>query len=138
VSVESKGIKLQIDPDARLAAGAGAVARYLADSSGLASEAAAEFQKSIIAICLETFQYLSGSHPHLTVNFARFADHLEVAVAHQGEEAPALGLEQIAGFANQLGGSSTLGGIDRVQYEARDGMAVTRLTKYLELEPPLR
>ena len=135
---EAKSIELQIDPDARLAAAAGGAARYLAEAAGLPSEEAAELQKSIVAACQETFEHLTGNHPHLTVTLSRYPDRIEVAIAHEGDAAPAVGLDRIAGFASQVGGSGGLGGVDRVQYEARGGLAITRLTKYLGHLPPIQ
>ena len=135
MSAESKSIELQIDPDARLAAAAGGAARYFAESAGMLSEAVAELQKSVVAACQEAFEHLIGSHPHLVVTLAVFADRIEIAMTHQGTGEPAVGLDRIAGFASQLGGSGGLGGVDRVQYEAHDGLAVTRLTKYLGHAP---
>jgi hypothetical protein len=135
VSAEAKSIQLQIDADARLAAGAGGAARYLAESAGLTSDEARELQKSVVAACEEAFEHLAGEHPHLTVTLTRYPDRIEVAMAHEGGGEPAVGLDRIAGFANQLGGSGGLGGVDRVQYEAHGGLAVTRLTKYLGHAP---
>lgn len=135
VSAEAKNIELQIDPDARLAAAAGGAARYLAESAGVLSEAVAELQKSVVAACEEAFEYLIGDNPHLIVTLAVFADRIEIAMTHEGSGEPAVGLDRIAGFAGQLGGSGGLGGVDRVQYEAHDGRAVTRLTKYLGHAP---
>ncbi len=137
MNTEPKGIELQIDPDARLAAAAGGVARYLAESAGLSNEEVSQLQKSIVAACQEAFEHLTGEKPHLNVTLTRFSDRIEVAVAHKGEASPAVGLDQIAGFADQLGSSSALGGVDRVQFEAREGLAVTRLTKYVGHAPPL-
>lgn len=135
MNAESKGIQLQIDPDARLAAAAGGVARYLAESAGLANEAVSELQKSIVVACQEAFEHLRGDHPHLNVTLTRFPDRIEVAMSYEGATEPAVGLDRIAGFAEQLGGSGGLGGVDRVQYEAHGGVAVTRLTKYLGHAP---
>jgi hypothetical protein len=135
VSTEAKGIELQIDADARLAAAAGGAARYLGESAGLTSDEVAELQKSIVAACEEAFEHLTGEHPHLTVTLTRYPDRIEIAMAHEGGAEPAVGLDRIAGFASQLEGSGGLGGIDRVQYEAHDGLAVTRLTKYLGHAP---
>jgi len=135
VSAESKGIELQIDADARLAAAAGGAARFFAESAGLTSDEAADLQKSIVAACEEAFEHLSGEHPHLTVTLMRFSDRIEVAMAHEGSAEPAVGLDRIAGFASQIGSSGGLGGVDRIQYEAHDGLAVTRLTKYLGHAP---
>jgi hypothetical protein len=135
VTADSKSIQMKMDADARLAAAAGGAARFLAEAAGLASEAAAELQKSIVEACKEAFDGLTGNHPHLTVTLFRYPDRIEVSVAHEGEASPAVGLDRIAGFAGQLGGSTALGGIDGVQFEAHEGQAVTRLTKYLGHAP---
>ena len=135
VTADPKIFRLQIDADARLAAAAGGVAHFLAETAGLASEAATELQKSIVAACTEAFEDLRGEHPHLTVTFAWYADRIEVAMAHEGSAAPAVGLDRIAGFGGHVGSTTALSGIDRVQYESREGVAVTRLTKYLGHAP---
>jgi len=130
VNAESKGIEMQIDPDARLAAAAGGVARYFAESTGLTNEAVSELQKSIVAACQEAFDHLTGDHPHLNVTLTRFPDRIEVAMSYKGAAEPAVGLDRIAGVAAPFGGSGGLGGVDRIQYETQGGVAVTRLTKY--------
>jgi hypothetical protein len=133
---------MQIDADARFAAAAGGVARYLADNSGLENEATSQLQAAVVAACQEAFEYLSEDHPHLNVTLTRYADRIEVALSHEGETAPAVGLDTIAGFAAQLGGapgrSSVLDGVDRVQYETQGSVAVTRLTKYISQGLPSR
>ena len=135
VSAEVKSIQLQTDADPRLAAAVGGAARYFAESAGLTSDEVRELEKSVVAACEEAFEHLTGEHPHLTVTLTRYPDRIEVAMAHEGGGEPAVGLDRIAGFANQLGGSGGLGGVDRVQYEAHEGLAVTRLTKYLGHAP---
>src|SRR6202795_1605185 len=134
VIAESKSVRLQIDADPRLAAAVGGAARFVGEAAGLASDEATDLQKSIVAACKEAFEHLTGEHPHLTVTLTRYADRIEVAMAHEGAAEPAVGLDRGAGFANQLG-SGGLGGVDRVQYEAHEGLAVTRLTKYLGHAP---
>ncbi len=135
MSADSNSIRLQIDADDRLAAAAGGAARYFAEVAGLTSEEGTELQKSVIAACKEAFENLTAQHPHLMVTFARYPDRIEVAMEHEGGDAPAMGLDKIAGFASNVAGSGGLGGVDRVQYEAHDGVAVTRLTKYLGRAP---
>jgi hypothetical protein len=134
VSVEAKSIQLQIDADPRLAAAVGGAARYFAESAGLTSDEVRELEKSVLAACEEAFEHLTGEHPHLTVTLTRYPDRIEVAMAHEGGGEPAVGLDRVAGFASQLGPGG-LGGVDRVQYEAHEGLAVTRLTKYLGHAP---
>jgi hypothetical protein len=134
VANEPKSILLHIDSDARLAAAAGGVARYLADVAGLDNGAIARLQSGVIAACSEAFAHLTSDHPQLEVAFTSFSDRMEVALSHLGEDSPAIGLDSIAGFAAQVGGAGSLqvvfAAFDRVQYEAHGGEAVTRLTKF--------
>jgi hypothetical protein len=123
-----------VDPDSRLAAGAGGVAHYFADTAGLSTEAASQLQAAATAACIETFESLTLEHPHLHVTYVLFDDRIEIALIHKGESVPAIGLDSIAGFVAPLAGAATtaiLAGVDRIQYDTRDGKAVTRLTKYI-------
>ena len=127
---------MQIDADARLAAGAGGVVRFIADAAGLEGAAAAQLQLTVITVCTETFEHLSREHPHLGIDFKRYADRIEIAFSHEGEDAaPAIGLDTIAGFAPRstpgAPDSGAFAGVDRVQYETHGKEVITRLTKYL-------
>lgn len=134
VSTDSRSIRLQIHADARLAAAVGGATRCLADAAGLENEAIAQLQSAVIAACREAFEHLTEDHPQLDVTLTRLPDRIEVALSHQGETSPAVGLDTIAGFAapsNPSGRPAVLSGVDRVQYETQGGVAVTRLTKYV-------
>jgi hypothetical protein len=135
VAAELKTFRLLLDADARLAAAAGGVVRYLADVAGLESEAVARLQSAVIAACAEAFEHLTVDHPQLEITFTRFSDRMEVALSYLGEDSPAVGLDTIAGFASQIGGTESIqvvfDGFDRIQYETHGGEAVTRLTKYI-------
>jgi hypothetical protein len=97
-----------------------------------------------VAACMEAFEHLTHEHPRLDVTLTRLADRLEVALSREGDMAPAVGLDTLAGFAphgsdmpgRRPGSSSVLGGVDRVQYETQGGVAVTRLTKYITPTAP--
>jgi hypothetical protein len=136
---------MRIEADPRLAAAAGGAARYFADAAGLEVPAIAEWQAAIMAACTEAFEHLTSEHPRLDVTFTRLADRLEVALSREGDTSPAIGLDTLAGLAphgsdaqpSQPGKSLVLGGVDRVQYETQDGVAVTRLTKYITPATPL-
>ena len=139
MATEPKSFRVQIDADARLAAAVGGAARFLADAAGLENGKVAQLQSSVVAACVEVFQYLTGDHPHLQVTLARFSDRIEVALSHHGDASPAVGLDSIAGFAAQLGGERSANlfvGVDRVQYETHGKETVTRLTKYIGKVPP--
>ena len=109
--------------------------RYLADAAGLQNDAVARLQSAVIAACSEAFEHLTADHPQLQITFTRFSDRMEVALSHQGENSPAVGLDTVAGFAAQVDGTGSiqvvLAGFDRVQYETQGREAVTRLTKYI-------
>lgn len=123
-----------IDADARLAAAAGGVARFLADAAGLESDAVARLQSAVIEACLKAFEQLAGQHPHLEIDFARFSDRLEVSLSHE-DAGPVVGMHTITGFvAEKLGStgdSEISAGVDRIQHETHGKEIVTRLTKYL-------
>ena len=140
VATELKTFRLLLDADARLAAAAGGVVRYLADAAGLENGAIARMQAAVIAACAEAFEHLTADHPRLEITFTRLADRMEVALTHRGEGSPAVGLDTIAGFAARIGGTEShlgvFGGFDRVQYETQGGEAVTRLTKYFGQDTP--
>ena len=128
-----------IDADARLAAAAGGVARFLADAAGLEGEAVARLQSAVIDACLEAFDHLAGKHPHLEIDFERFPDRLEVSLSHE-DAGPAVGMHTITSFAakklDTSGNSGNLAGVDRVQHETHGNEIVTRLTKYLRQVAP--
>ena len=139
MAAELQSLLLHIEADPRLAAAAGGVVRYIADAAGLENDAIARLQSAVIAACSEAFEHLSADHPQLQITFTRFSDRMEVALSHLGEDSPAVGLDTIAGFAAQVGGTGSiqvvLAGFDRVQYETHGGEAVTRLTKYIGQVP---
>jgi len=126
---------MEIDSDARLAAAAGGVVRFLADVAGLENDAITRLQSAVIAACSEAFDRLTADHAQLRITFTSFSDRIEVALSHLREDSPAVGLDTIAGLAAQAGGARSnqviFAGFDLVQYETRDSEAVTRLTKYI-------
>jgi len=134
LATEAKNLHMCIDADARLAAAAGGVARFLADAAGLEGDAVARLQSAVIEACLEAFEHLAGKHPHLEIDFARFSDRLEVSLSHEGA-GPVVGVHTITGFATKQADrtedSGGLTGVDRVQHETHGKEIVTRLTKYL-------
>jgi hypothetical protein len=135
---EARRIHLKFDADARLAAAAGSVARFLADAAGLGDDATSQFQSAILVACRESCEHLSAEHGRLEVIFMRLPDRLEVVLACQGSAAPAVELDAIAGFAAQPGAKDTSvpSGVDRVQHETQRNAAITRLTKFLAPAAP--
>jgi hypothetical protein len=140
VATDAKRIQLKMEADPRLAAAAGGAARCLGDAAGLEDASLSQLRAAIVAACREEFRHLDAAHPHLEVTLTRFADRIEVALEHEEERSPAMGLDAVVGFAAQLGGNSggtrALDGVDRVQFETHGGCAITRLTKFLHSPAP--
>jgi hypothetical protein len=140
VATEPKTFRLLLDADARLAAAAGGVIRYLADAAGLENDAIARLQSAVIAACSEAFENLTADHPRLEITFSHLSDRMEITLSHRGASSPAVGLDTIAGFAARIGGEESNRGVfavfDRVQFETQSGEAITRLTKYIGQAAP--
>ena len=112
---------MQFDPDERLAAAAGGVARYLADAAGLANKAAADLQSAIVTVCKLHLSQLRDSGQRLEVTVTRSSDRIEVAVTRHAMAHSYIRAEL----------QENLGGVDQVQHENQPDKTVTRLTKFV-------
>jgi hypothetical protein len=134
VAPEPQTFRLLLDADARLAAAAGGVVRYLADLAGFDNDVVARLQSAVIAACAQVFEQLTADHPRLEITFTRLSDRMEVTLAPRGAGLPVLGLKTAA-FVPGGGGTGSpqraFAGFDRTQYGTQNGEAVTRLTKYI-------
>jgi hypothetical protein len=141
VAPEPQTFRLLLDADARLAAAAGGVVRYLADVAGLDNDAIARLQSAVLAACAQAFEQLTADHPRLEISFTRLSDRMEVALAPRGDGLPILGINAAA-FVPGSGGTGSprrvFAGFDRTQYGTQNGEAVTRLTKYIGQAAPKR
>ena len=79
--------RLKFTADTRLAAAAGGVARYFADTAGMESDAVAKLQSETLEACNAAIAQLAGKSAQLSVEVTRFADRIEVEVAKQGDAA---------------------------------------------------
>jgi hypothetical protein len=122
LTAEPKSIHMQIEADTRLAAAAGAAARYFGDMAGMEGSAIAHLQQAVINACREAFALLTNEHPWLQVTLTRLADRIEVALCNES-------LARAAGQGNNR--SSSLGGVDDINYETRGELTIMRLTKYI-------
>src|SRR5579862_488769 len=130
VTADPKSFQLEIDSDPRLAAAAGGAARFVSESAGLESSESHRFQKAVVAACLEAFQRLGATHPHVTVTTTRFPDRIEVSLAYRPASPATKDSDGNTGSGKPASNSS-LEGVDQIQREVNDGAAVMRLTKYL-------
>jgi hypothetical protein len=107
-----------LDPDERLAAAVGGVARFLGDHAGLANELIQELQSSVLSACRLCFGLHHSGAP-LEVVIHRFSDRIETELFLPLEEAPA------------DKGRLAWPGVDEVHYETHGAFAVLRLAKSL-------
>jgi hypothetical protein len=142
VATEPQTFRLLLDADARLAAAAGGVVRYLADVAGFDNDAIARLQSAVIAACSQAFAQLTTDHPRLEITFTPFSDRMEVVLAPHDHGSLAVGLKKVAAFVPGIGPAGSprraFAGFDRTQYGTQNGEAVTRLTKYIGQAGPKR
>ncbi len=87
VATETQKISMQFDADLRLAAAAGAVARYFADAAGLDNAAVSELQSQTIAACRRELEHLREPAQRLHVTLTRSPERIDVVVSRPGAEA---------------------------------------------------
>jgi hypothetical protein len=112
---------MRMDPDTRLVAAAGGVARYFADAVGLDAIVVSDLQSAIVAVCIREAEQLSEMSQRLEVTLTRTPDRIEVAVSRRAPEA--------SGSAD--GQPEDIVGVDQIEHEIRSDMVITRLTKYV-------
>jgi len=125
VAIEAKTFRLFIDADARLAAAAGGVVRYLADVAGLENRAAVQLQSAVIAACSEAFEHLTPAHPQLQITFTRFPTAWKSRSPTWVKTHPRLASTKSPDLplklAARVPSKQFLAAFDRVQYETHDG-----------------
>ena len=105
--------------------------------AGFETEAGAQLASAAGDVCRESIAQLSGNGSGVDVTLDTFSDRIEIAILCRGRLMPAIGLETFA-FSNALSGGATglnglelLSRVDRVLYNAEEGMARTTLIKFL-------
>jgi hypothetical protein len=87
VAAETQKISMQFDADLRLAAAAGAVARYFADAAGLDNAAVSELQSQTVAACRRELEQLREPAQRLQVTLTRSSERIDVVVSRPGAQA---------------------------------------------------
>lgn len=85
-------------------------------------------------MCRETLAQVAESDGGLDVALDTFADRMEISFVHQGQVAPAVGLEKFAlpdvSGVGEINGLELLTQVDRVLYNTEDGNVRTTLVKF--------
>jgi len=110
---------------------------HQAIQAGFETEAGAQLARAAGDVCRETISQLGGNGQSVDVTLDTFSDRIEIAIRCRGQALPALGLEKFAfsdaqaAAAGGLNGQELLTRVDRVLYNAEDGVARTTLVKFL-------
>lgn len=120
-----------VENDPRLIAGAVGAAVFYAIESDASEAALSDLRRALDDTCVEVFG--NGPSPakaRIILTLTRFSDRIEMEFRGARRGGPEkLSSEQQQGIAGMPSIPGTPG-VDRVQREVRDGVVVTRLTKY--------
>jgi hypothetical protein len=110
---------------------------HQAIQAGFETEAGAQLARAAGDVCRETISQLGGNGQSVDVTLDTFSDRIEIAIRCRGQVLPALGLDKFAFSDAETGGTGGINGrellsrVDRVLYNAEDGVARTTLVKFL-------
>jgi hypothetical protein len=110
---------------------------HQAIQAGFETEAGAQLARAAGDVCRETISQLGGIGECVDVTMDTFSDRIEIAIHCRSQLLPPLGLEAFAlsnassGGAGGFNGQELLSRVDRVLYNADDGVARTTLVKFL-------
>ena len=141
MKAEPSRAELIVPNDRRLFAAVAAVISHAGQQTGLSEAARKALSEAAIHACEQALELAigeSGDEPKVHVTVENFDDRVEVTIGHQGAADPAAGLDTFVGGAGagKVGGALQTTGVDRVQYEAKDGWSRTKLIKYAEGKAP--
>ena len=115
---------------------------HQAVQAGLESDAWAQLARAAGDVCRETISHVAVDGQCVDVTLDTFSDRIEIAIHCRGLAMPAVGLEKYAITGTGAEGPGGLNGIellsrvDRVLYNAEDGIARTTLVKFLPTRRP--
>lgn len=134
MSVETSRAELTLPNDPRMFGAIAVIIGHAGDRTGLTESEQKGLSEATVHACEQALQLAAGGpgeDPKVHVIVENFDDRVEVTVEHHGAADPAAGLDTfVAGAAGRVGQALQSTGVDRVQYESKDGVSLTRLIKY--------
>jgi len=136
MSADHHHTELTLQEDPRLLAGISALVTHLSQVAGLGDKAQSGLAAAVVDACRDTFPLVNSDGRHdgaLRLIVEDFADRVEVTIEHTCEALPSAGLDSFCGGGGVAAGISNSlqdTGVDRVQYEMRDGRSRMTLIKY--------
>jgi hypothetical protein len=130
-------VEFHLDRDPRLVSAVRAAARFQASRAGFETEGCENFAKASEDVCKEALTQLSDSDGGLNVTLDTYPDRMEICIQHRGLPVPAVGLDifatsnDSASKSGGLNGAELLSSVDRISFNLEEGVACTRLVKFL-------
>ena len=130
-------VVFHLDQDGRLVGVFCCAVEFQALHAGFETEAGQQLARAAGDVCRETMAQLGANGQGVDVTLDTFSDRIEIAIHSREPVLPAIGLETFAFSEALSGGSAGLNGlellsrVDRVLYNAEDGVARTTLVKFL-------
>jgi hypothetical protein len=134
---EATRVEFHLDRDPRLISPVRSAVYFQASRAGLEEKRCDDFARACEDVCREVLLQLTDADGGLDVTLDSFPDRMEISIDHHGQLAPAVGLETFtlpdapAGGASGLNGLELLSRVDRVMFNAAEGVARTTLVKFL-------
>jgi hypothetical protein len=130
-------VVFHLDQDRTLVGVFCSAVEFQAIHAGFETEAGEQLARAAGDVCRETISQLGGNGQGVDVTLDTFSDRIEIAIHCRSQVLPAIGLESFASSDALSGGAAGLNGlellsrVDRVLYNAEDGVARTTLIKFL-------
>jgi hypothetical protein len=134
---ESTHVAFHLDRDPALLSAVHCAVQFQASRASLEEKSCAEFANATEGVCREALSHLTENDGGLDVTLDTFADRIEVSIRHHGQLVPAVGLETFTAPIAHKNGDTRLSGVqllscvDRISFNAEDGVAHTTLVKFL-------
>jgi hypothetical protein len=134
---ESTHVAFHLDRDPALLSAVHCAVQFQASRARLEEKSCADLAKVTEGVCREALSHFTDADGGLDVTLDTFPDRIEVSIRHQGQLVPSVGLETFTATHWHENGDTRLSGVqllscvDRISFNAEDGVAHTMLVKFL-------
>ncbi len=132
MSVERTHTELKFTGDARFLSGIRAAVEFIAARDGISSAEQAELGAAWEAVARNCMAGLSEKHPLCSVLIDEFEDRMEVRLEHPSCPSP---VAVPTGKSKAPVSADLMRRVDRVLYDARNGMSSVTLVKFFSRKP---
>ena len=138
MTTEPVRVLFHLEQNCALISVVGSAVQFQALQAGFEPEQCSGLAAASEAVCRQTLLQLGAAANGLDIALEMFTDHIEVSFLHDGQAAPAVGLDKFAlpgafaSGAGEIDGMELLSRVDRVLYNSENGKARTTLVKFLK------